>query len=163
MHSSHAYFWAPTTGALHPPGATIWTFVFSFYMAAFYWCYVALQLWRYHLWILEPCSYLLTSSSRVSSSPRTFFLKSPLRLFRMGKFLQGSSSPRTFFPQVSPPIISHGGAFVCLFSKPLPVTYIVKAAAPVQKSWKGNTVEAQLNNRSRGAMLKVLKRQHCDA
>jgi hypothetical protein len=33
----------------------------------------------------------------------------------------------------------------------------------VQKSWKGNTVEAQLNNRSRGAMLKVLKRQHRDA
>ena len=87
MHSSHAYFWAPPTGALHPPGATIWTFVFSFYMAAFYWCYVALQLWRYHLWILEPCSYLLTSSSRVSSSPRTFFLKSLLRLFRMGELL----------------------------------------------------------------------------
>jgi hypothetical protein len=45
----------------------------------------------------------------------------------------------------------------CLFYKPLQVTYIVKAAAPVQKYWRGNTVEAQLNNRSRGAMLKSWK------
>jgi hypothetical protein len=42
-------------------------------------------------------------------------------------------------------------------------TYAAKAAAPMQKSWKGNIVEAQLNNRSRGAMLKVLQRQHRDA
>jgi hypothetical protein len=33
----------------------------------------------------------------------------------------------------------------------------------VQKSWKGNIIEAQLNNLSRGAMLKVLQRQHRDA
>jgi hypothetical protein len=43
------------------------------------------------------------------------------------------------------------GKLDCLFSKPLQVTYIVKAAVPVQKSCKGNTVE------------KVLKRQHRDA
>ena len=42
-------------------------------------------------------------------------------------------------------------------------TYATKAAAPVQASWKGNTVEAQLINRSRWAMPKVLKRQHRDA
>jgi hypothetical protein len=39
-------------------------------------------------------------------------------------------------------------------------TYIVKAAAPVQKSWKGNTVKAQLNNQ---LARSDLKKQHRDA
>jgi hypothetical protein len=89
--------------------------------------------------------------------PKDVFLKSLLRLFRMGAidclFSKLKSILRLF----------RMGKLDCLFSKPLQVTYIVKATAPVQKSCKGNTVEAQLNNRSRGAMLKVLKRQHRDA
>jgi hypothetical protein len=98
--------------------------------------------------------FQVTSSSIF---PKDVFLKSLLRLFRMGAidclFSKLKSILRLF----------RMGKLDCLFSKPLQVTYIVKAAAPVQKSCKGNTVEAQLNNRSRGAMLKVLKRQHRDA
>ena len=39
-------------------------------------------------------------------------------------------------------------------------TYAAKAAAPMKKSSKVNIVEAQMNNRSRWAIPKVLQRQH---
>ena len=40
--------------------------------------------------------------------------------------------------------------------------YLSSAAVPMQKSCKGNIVQAQMNNRSSRAMPKVLERQHRD-
>jgi hypothetical protein len=64
------------------------------------------------------------------------------------------------YSQVCQDVQDFASSFPNHFISSYLTTYATKAAAPMQKSYKGNIVEAHLINRSHGAMLKVLQRQH---
>ena len=73
------------------PRATLWPSAFSSHMAAFYWCHVALQLWRYYLRMLNH-TFVEISFPQGFIFTKDVYLQSLLRLFDMeGLFVVFSS------------------------------------------------------------------------